>query len=165
MERPHDGRWWRDAVVYQIYPRSFADTDGDGVGDLAGITARLGHVARLGADAVWLSPFARSPQADHGYDVSDYCDVDPLFGSLEDFDALVAHAHELGLRVIVDLVPNHCSSEHPLFAAALAAGAGSPERARFLFEPGRGSDGSLPPNNWQSMFGGPAWTRVVEKDG
>jgi len=152
-------------VVYQIYPRSFADADGDGVGDLRGATSRLGHVAALGADAVWLTPFQRSPQADHGYDVSDYCDVDPLFGTLADFDALVSTAHGLGLRVIVDLVPNHCSSEHPVFQAALAAGPGSRERSRFHFLPGRGESGQLPPNNWPSVFGGPAWTRVTEADG
>jgi alpha-glucosidase len=151
--------WWRDGVVYQLYPRSFADADGDGVGDLGGITARLDHVAGLGVDAVWLTPFQRSPQADHGYDVSDYCDVDPLFGDLAGFDALVARAHELGLRVIVDLVPNHCSVEHPAFRAALAAGPGSRERARFHFAPGRGAE---PPNNWPSVFGGPAWTQVAD---
>jgi alpha-glucosidase len=151
--------WWRDAVVYQIYPRSFADADGDGIGDLAGITGRLEHVAGLGAEAVWLTPFQRSPQADHGYDVSDYCDVDPLFGDLGDFDALLDRAHELHLRVIVDLVPNHCSVEHPLFRAALAAGRGSPERARFHFADGHGD---APPNNWSSMFGGSAWTRVAD---
>src|SRR4051794_23124176 len=116
--------WWRDAVVYQIYPRSYADANGDGVGDLAGITARLDHVAGLGAQAIWLTPFQRSPQADHGYDVSDYCDVDPLFGDLAAFDVLVSAAHERDLRLIVDVVPNHCSAEHPLFRAALAAGPG-----------------------------------------
>ncbi|WP_068923352.1 glycoside hydrolase family 13 protein [Planobispora rosea] len=157
--------WWRESVVYQIYPRSFADADGDGVGDLAGITARLGHVAGLGAQAVWLTPIQRSPQADHGYDVSDYCDVDPIFGGMAGFDALVAEARRLGLRVIVDLVPNHCSVAHPLFRAALAAGPGSPERARFHFAPGRGPDGGAPPNDWPSVFGGPAWTRVTEADG
>ncbi|GAA2532963.1 alpha-amylase family glycosyl hydrolase [Winogradskya humida] len=154
--------WWRDAVVYQIYPRSFADNNGDGVGDLDGITARLGYVAGLGVGAIWLTPFQRSPQADHGYDVSDYTDVDPLFGDLAAFDALVARAHELGLRVIVDVVPNHCSSEHPLFKDALAAGPGSAARARFHFADGRGD---RPPNNWPSVFGGPAWTRVTEGDG
>lgn len=157
--------WWRSAVVYQVYPRSFADLNGDGVGDLAGVTSRLEHVAGLGADAVWLTPFQRSPQADHGYDVSDYRDVDPLFGTLADFESLVARAHRLGLRVIVDLVPNHCSSEHPAFRAALTAGPGSPERERFLFRPGRGAGGELPPNNWPSVFGGPAWTRVTDPDG
>ncbi len=165
QRRRDDRRWWRDAVVYQVYPRSFADADGDGVGDLAGVAARLGHVAGLGADAVWLTPFQRSPQADHGYDVSDYCDVDPLFGDLAAFDALLAEAHRLGLRVIVDLVPNHCSAEHPLFRAALAAGPGSTERARFHFADGRGAGGAEPPNDWPSVFGGPAWTRVTEPDG
>ncbi len=157
--------WWRDGVVYQIYTRSFADADGDGLGDLAGITARLDHVSGLGAQAVWLTPFQCSPQADHGYDVSDYCAVDPRFGTLADVDALVARAHALDLRLIVDLVPNHCSVEHPLFQAARAAGPGSPERARFHFAPGRGPGGDEPPNNWPSVFGGPAWTRVVEPDG
>ena len=157
--------WWRHAVIYQIYPRSFADSDGDGVGDLPGIAARLAALAELGVDAVWLSPFQRSPQHDAGYDVSDYCDVDPLFGTLADFDALVEAAHSLGIRVIVDIVPNHSSSEHPWFQAALAAGPGSPERARYVFRDGRGADGELPPNDWQAVFGGPAWERVTEQDG
>jgi alpha-glucosidase len=157
-----DAEWWRDAAVLQIYPRSFADADGDGVGDLDGVTARLPYVAALGVDAVWLTPFQRSPQADHGYDVSDYCDVDPLFGDLGALDRLLGRAHDLGLRVIVDLVPNHCSSAHPLFAAALAAGPGSSERGRFHFAPGRGPDRAEPPNNWPSVFGGPAWTRVPD---
>ena len=152
-------------VVYQIYPRSFADSDGDGVGDLAGITARLDHIAGLGAGAVWLTPFQRSPQADHGYDVSDYTDVDPLFGDLAAFDTLLARAHELGLRVIIDVVPNHCSTAHPLFRAALAAAPGSPARRRFHFADGRGPGGAEPPNNWPSVFGGPAWTRITEPDG
>ena len=158
---PADGPWWRDAVIYQVYPRSFADADGDGVGDLPGVTARLDHLAALGVDAVWLSPFYRSPQADAGYDVADYRDVDPLFGTLADFDALLAKAHGLGLRVVVDLVPNHSSDEHAWFAEALRTPPGSPERARYLFRDGRGADGSLPPNNWESIFGGPAWTRLT----
>ncbi len=157
--------WWRSAVIYQIYPRSFADASGDGIGDLAGITQRLESLANLGVDAVWLSPFFRSPQKDAGYDVSDYCDVDPIFGTLDDFDALRDRAHELGLRVIVDLVPNHCSSEHEWFQEAMAAGPGSPERDRFIFRPGKGDNGELPPNNWHSMFGGPAWTRTTNADG
>lgn len=157
--------WWRDAVVYQVYPRSFADAGGDGVGDLAGIVDRFGHVEGLGVDAVWLTPFQSSPQADHGYDVSDYLDVDPLFGDLPTFDRMLAVAHERRVRVLVDVVPNHCSNEHPLFRAALAAGPGSPERERFHFRPGRGAGGAEPPNNWTSVFGGPAWTRVVEPDG
>ena len=163
-----DGRgqeWWRTAVIYQVYPRSFADSDGDGVGDLPGVTARLDALAALGVDAVWLSPFYRSPQADAGYDVSDYTDVDPVFGTLADVDALRARATELGLRIIVDLVPNHTSSEHRWFRAALASAPGSEERARYLFRDGQGPDGELPPNDWQSVFGGPAWTRVTEADG
>ena len=158
-------QWWRDAVIYQIYPRSWADGDGDGMGDLPGITSRLPHLAELGVDAVWLSPFYTSPQHDAGYDVADYRDVDPRFGTLADADALIARAHDLDLRVIVDLVPNHSSSEHPWFQAALAAEPGSPERARYMFREGKGPDGTEPPNNWLSNFGGPAWTRVTESDG
>jgi len=157
--------WWRSAVIYQIYPRSFADSDGDGIGDLPGVTAHLQALAELGVDAVWLSPFMTSPQKDAGYDVSDYCDVDPLFGTLDDFDDMLAEAHRRGIRVIVDLVPNHSSDRHPWFQEALAAAPGSPERARYLFRDGRGAHGQLPPNNWQSVFGGPAWTRVTDPDG
>jgi alpha-glucosidase len=157
--------WWRDAVVYQIYPRSFADGNGDGIGDLAGVTAHLDYLHDLGVDALWLSPFYVSPQADAGYDVADYCDVDPLFGTLDDFDTMLAGAHAHGLRVIVDLVPNHTSSEHAWFRAALAAAPGSAERARYMFRDGRGDNGELAPNNWQSVFGGPAWTRTQNRDG
>ncbi len=157
-----DSAWWRHAVVYQVYVRSFADSDGDGVGDLPGITSRLPYLRDLGVDALWITPFYTSPQNDHGYDVTDYTDVDPLFGSLADADDLVARAHELDLRVIVDLVPNHTSDEHVWFRAALAAAPGSPERARYMFREGSGPDGSLPPNNWESVFGGPAWTRVED---
>ncbi|MBD7918168.1 glycoside hydrolase family 13 protein [Cellulomonas sp. Sa3CUA2] len=157
--------WWRHAVIYQVYPRSFADASGDGIGDLPGVTAHLDHLVELGVDAVWLSPFYRSPQADAGYDVADYRDVDPLFGELADADALIARAHQLGLRVIIDLVPNHTSDEHAWFQAALAAAPGSPERARYHFRDGRGEHGELPPNNWQSIFGGPAWTRTTDPDG
>lgn len=157
--------WWRHAVIYQVYPRSWADGDGDGMGDLPGITSRLPHLAELGVDALWLSPFYTSPQHDAGYDVADYRDVDPRFGTLDDADTLLSRAHELGLRVIVDLVPNHSSSEHPWFRAALASPPGSPERARYVFREGRGPDGEEPPNNWRSNFGGPAWTRVTEADG
>ncbi|MER6316043.1 glycoside hydrolase family 13 protein [Streptomyces sp. NPDC001581] len=154
------GGWWRDAVIYQVYVRSFADSDGDGVGDLRGVRSRLPHLARLGVDAVWLTPFYVSPQADGGYDVADYRAVDPLFGDLSDADELVRAAHALGLRVIVDVVPNHTSAQHPWFRAALA---GDPEaRARYLFRPGRGADGAEPPNDWESIFGGPAWTRVAD---
>jgi alpha-glucosidase len=157
--------WWEDAVVYQVYPRSFADADGDGVGDLPGLRSRLPYLADLGVDAIWLTPFYPSPLADGGYDVSDYRAVDPLLGTMADFDALVKDAETHQIRVIVDLVPNHCSSEHPWFQAALAAPPGSPERDRFLFRDGRGPAGELPPNNWKSNFGGLAWTRVTEADG
>ena len=157
--------WWRSSVIYQIYPRSFADSNGDGIGDLPGITSRLPKLKELGVDAIWLSPFMTSPQKDAGYDVANYCDVDPLFGTLADFDALEARAHSLGLKVIVDLVPNHCSSEHPWFVEALASGEGSTERARFMFREGKGENGELPPNNWESVFGGPAWTRTTNPDG
>jgi alpha-glucosidase len=160
-----DDDWWRSAVIYQIYPRSFADSDGDGTGDLPGITARLDHLADLGVDALWLSPFYPSPQRDGGYDVADYRAVDPRYGTLDDFDALLARAHTLGIRVVVDLVPNHCSTQHQAFRAALAAAPGSRERALFHFRDGRGQDGSRPPNDWTSMFEGPAWTRVTEADG
>ena len=157
--------WWRSAVIYQIYPRSFADGNGDGIGDLAGITSRLNAISALGVDAVWLSPFYRSPQKDAGYDVSDYCDVDPLFGTIEDFKILLDEAHRLNLRVLIDLVPNHSSSEHAWFKRALAAAPGSAERDYYHFKPGRGTDGELPPNNWLSLFGGPAWTRTINADG
>src|SRR5688500_10560188 len=157
--------WWRDAACYQVYVRSFADSDGDGVGDLPGITARLPYIADLGVDAIWLSPFYPSPMADAGYDVADYRGVDPRFGTLADADRLLERAHELGLRVLVDLVPNHTSDEHEWFRAALAAGPGSPERARYLFRDGRGERGELPPTAWRSVFGGSAWTRVTEADG
>ncbi len=157
--------WWRDAVIYQVYVRSFLDSTGDGVGDLAGVRAGLPYLHKLGVDGIWLSPFYPSPQHDHGYDVADYRGVDPLFGDLDEFDALVAAARRLGIRVLLDIVPNHCSSEHPWFREALAAEPGSPARARFHFADGRGPDGDEPPNNWHAMFGGPAWTRVTEADG
>jgi len=154
--------WWRDAVIYEVYPRSFADTDGDGTGDLPGITQHLPYLRDLGVDAVWLTPFYRSPMIDGGYDVADHRDVGPLFGTRADFDALLARAHELGLRVVVDIVPNHSSATHPWFVEALAAPPGSPVRERYVFRPGRGPDGSLPPNDWESVFGGSAWTRVPD---
>lgn len=160
-----DLEWWRSAVIYQIYPRAFKDLSGDGIGDLPGITAGLPELAELDIDAVWLSPFFRSPQKDGGYDVADYCDVDPVFGTLEDFDQLVAQANSLDIKVIIDLVPNHCSNQHVLFQAALHAPAGSDERDMFIFRDGKGVDGNEPPNNWQSHFGGPAWTRVFNEDG
>lgn len=151
--------WARDAVIYQIYPRSFTDADGDGVGDLRGVTNRMDYLSELGVDAIWLSPFYRSPMADGGYDVSDYRDVDPLFGTLDDFDAMLAAAHQHGLKVIIDLVPNHTSDQHPWFQEALAAGRDDPARERYIFREG---DGDSPPNNWDSMFGGRAWSRVAD---
>ncbi|SCE80881.1 alpha-glucosidase [Micromonospora coriariae] len=160
--RTADDDWWRAAVVYQVYVRSFADSDGDGTGDLQGIRQRVPYLRDLGVDALWLTPFYTSPMIDGGYDVADYRDVDPMFGTLADFDAMITDAHALGLRIIVDLVPNHTSSAHRWFTAALAAGPGSPERARYLFAEGRGAHGELPPNDWESIFGGPAWTRVPD---
>ncbi|MFF7682662.1 glycoside hydrolase family 13 protein [Microbacterium sp. NPDC007973] len=157
--------WWRTAVIYQIYPRSFADASGDGLGDLPGVTAHLDDLRDLGVDAIWLSPFQTSPQKDAGYDVADYRDVDPIFGTLADFDAMLAGAHERGIRVIVDLVPNHSSDQHVWFQEALKAGPGSPERARYIFREGKGENGELPPNNWESVFGGGMWKRVTEADG
>lgn len=157
-----DGQWWRDAVFYQVYVRSFADSDGDGVGDLGGLRSRLGYLELLGVDALWLTPFYRSPMADHGYDVADPRDVDPLFGDLAAFDELVAEAHRRGLKVTVDLVPNHTSEAHEWFQAAVRAGPAGPERARYVFRDGTGPDGAEPPNNWTSTFGGPAWTRLED---
>jgi alpha-glucosidase len=157
-----DAQWWRSAVIYQVYPRSFADGNGDGIGDLAGIRARLGYLRDLGVDAIWFSPWYPSPMADAGYDVADYRDIDPAFGTLAEAEALVAEAHSLGLRIIIDIVPNHCSDAHPWFRKALAAGPGAPERELFWFRDGRGANGELPPNNWMSIFGGPAWTRVPD---
>ena len=154
--------WWRDAVIYQIYVRSFSDSDGSGVGDLPGITARLAWLADLGVDAVWLTPFYPSPMADGGYDVADYRDVEPSLGTLADFDALVVRAHDLGVKVIVDIVPNHTSDQHVWFQEALAAPAGSPARARYIFRDGTGPDGAAPPTDWHSNFGGSAWTRVAD---
>lgn len=162
---PANTTWWRSAVFYQIYPRSFSDLNGDGVGDLVGVIDKLGYLELLGVDAIWLSPIMCSPMADHGYDVSDPRDIDPLFGTLADFDDLVAEAHERGIRVTMDLVPNHTSNEHEWFRAALTAPPGSPERARYIFRDGLGESGEQPPNNWHSIFGGPAWTRITEPDG
>ena len=157
--------WWSHAVFYQVYPRSFRDGNGDGVGDLDGVVEHLDHLSNLGVDAIWLNPVTVSPMADHGYDVADPRDVDPLFGGLGALDRLVEAAHAAGIKVTMDLVPNHTSSQHPWFQAALAAGPGSAQRERYLFRDGTGPGGIHPPNNWPSIFGGPAWTRVVEPDG
>ncbi|HEX9357209.1 MAG TPA: alpha-amylase family glycosyl hydrolase, partial [Streptosporangiaceae bacterium] len=159
----HD--WWRTAAIYEVYVRSFADGNGDGVGDLAGVRARLPYLAELGIDAIWFTPWYPSPMADAGYDVADYRAIEPLFGSLAEAEKLITEAHALGIRIIIDVVPNHGSDQQPWFAAALAAPPGSAERARYHFQPGRGAGGELPPNDWTSMFGGPAWTRVRPGEG
>jgi alpha-glucosidase len=156
--------WWRSAVIYQVYIRSFADGNGDGVGDIAGIRSRLPYLESLGVDAIWINPWYKSPMADHGYDVADFREIDPLFGTVAEAERLIAEAHEHGIRVIPDIVPNHTSDQHAWFLAALAAGPGSPERDRYVFRPGRGPDGSEPPNDWVSSFGGPAWTRLPDGD-
>jgi alpha-glucosidase len=158
-------QWWRNAVVYQVYIRSFADGNADGTGDLAGLRARLPYLADLGVDAIWVNPWYPSPLRDGGYDVADYRDIHPDFGTLAQAEQLIEQAHALGLRVLADLVPNHTSDQHDWFQAALAAGPRSPERARYWFAEGRGPNGANPPNDWRSVFGGTAWTRVVEADG
>ena len=155
-------QWWRSAVVYQVYPRSFADADGDGLGDLEGLCRRLPYLADLGIDAVWLTPFYPSPLADGGYDISDHCDVDARVGTLADFDRLVAEAHRRGIRLLVDIVPNHTSEAHPWFQQALRDGPGSPARERYVFRRGRGPDGESAPTDWLSHFGGSAWQRVAD---
>jgi alpha-glucosidase len=157
--------WWRDAAIYQVYIRSFADGNGDGIGDLAGVRSRLPYLSELGIDAIWFTPWYPSPMDDGGYDVADFRDIEPSFGTLDEAETLIAEAHALGIRVIIDIVPNHCSDLHRWFQAALAAGPGSPERERFWFRPGRGENGDEAPNDWQSRFGGSAWTRVTEPDG
>jgi alpha-glucosidase len=155
--------WWRTAVVYQVYIRSFADSNGDGVGDINGLRERLSYLAALGVDALWVNPWYPSPMADAGYDVSDYRDIDPVFGTLADAEAMLREARAAGLRVILDIVPNHTSTEHPWFQAAIAGDERA--RSRYIFRPGRGADGGEPPNDWRSQFGGPAWTRVADPDG
>ncbi|MBB2990333.1 alpha-glucosidase [Mycolicibacterium iranicum] len=150
--------WWQTAVVYQVYIRSFADGNGDGIGDIAGLRSKLPYLARLGVDAIWINPWYPSPMADAGYDVADYRDIEPAYGTLDEAQALIAEAHDLGIRVILDIVPNHTSDQHAWFRSALRDEPGA--RERYLFRPGRGDGGELPPNNWQSVFGGPAWTRV-----
>lgn len=163
MSNSHD--WWRNAVIYQIYPKSFADANGDGTGDVNGIRSRLPYLAALGIDAVWLSPFYPGPQCDGGYDVSDYRDVDPMFGSLADMEAMITEAHALDIKVIVDIVPNHTSVDHRYFVEAMESPDGSPAWNRYHRLPGRGDDGELPPNNWKSIFGGNAWTEIRRADG
>jgi len=157
--------WWRRAAVYQVYVRSFADGNGDGVGDLAGVRSRLPYLRDLGVDALWFNPWYLSPWADGGYDVADYRAIDPQFGTLAEAEALITEARELGLRTIVDIVPNHVSDQHPWFRSALNAGPGSPEREWFWFRAGKGPTGDEPPNGWDSIFGGPAWTRTKNPDG
>ena len=156
----HDPDWWQTAVIYQIYPRAFADANGDGMGDLLGVVSRVDYLAELGVDAVWLSPFYPSALADGGYDVDDYRDVDPGIGTLADFDVMITALHGVGIKVLVDIVPNHSSDRHAWFVEALAAPAGSPERHRYIFRDGEGPDGSRPPNDWQSLFGGSVWEPV-----
>lgn len=157
--------WWSDAVTYQIYIRSFADENGDGIGDIQGIIGRLGYLKTLGVDAIWITPWYPSPQHDSGYDVSDFMNIDPEYGSLEIAQELIEKVHQNGLRIIIDIVPNHSSNEHQWFKEALESEPGSPVRSRYLFRDGKGEHGEEPPNNWQSVFGGPAWTRIKEKNG
>ena len=157
---PGPANWWRDAVVYQIYPRSFADGNGDGIGDLKGILSRVDYLASLGIDAVWLSPFFPSQLADGGYDVDDYQAIDERIGTLEEFDELVSKLHENQIRVFVDIVPNHSSNRHAWFKKALEAAPGSPARDRYIFRDGKGPDGSQPPSKLASHFGPEGWTQV-----
>ena len=161
------GDWWRGAAIYELYVQSFADSNGDGLGDLAGVRARLPYLAALGIDAIWFTPWYPSPKSDAGYDVADYRSIDPAFGTLADADALIAEGHAHGIKTIIDIVPNHCSDRHPWFQAALAAAPGSAERARFWFRPGRGPGGDLPPNNWRSMSASarPPAVRAVHSTG
>ncbi|MBX7453431.1 glycoside hydrolase family 13 protein [Mycolicibacterium sp. 3033] len=155
-----ESSWWQTAVVYQVYIRSFADGDGDGVGDVAGLRSRLPYLAQLGVDAIWINPWYPSPMADAGYDVADYRDIEPAYGTLADAQALIAEAHDQGIRVLLDIVPNHTSDQHEWFRAAVADEPGA--RQRYHFRSGLGPDGARPPNNWQSVFGGPAWTRLAD---
>lgn len=165
MTSPSEEEWWRSAVVYEVYVRSFRDGNGDGVGDLAGVRASLPYLVSLGVDALWFTPWYRSPLADGGYDVEDYREIDPAFGTLEEAESLIREARDLGIRTIVDLVPNHVSERHPWFVEALASPAGSDARGRFWFHPGRGENGELPPTNWKNNFGGGTWTRTTDPDG
>jgi alpha-glucosidase len=157
--------WWHDAVVYQLYVPSYSDVTGDGWGDFAGIRERLDHLAALGVNGIWLSPCYPSPQWDHGYDVADYMDINPTYGDLNEFDHFIREAHARNIRVLMDIVPNHCSFEHAWFKKALASAPGSKERDHFYFRDGKGTNGELPPNNWRSVFGGTTWTRITEANG
>lgn len=157
--------WWRDAVTYQIYIRSFADSNGDGKGDVEGIRTRLPYLKALGVDAIWITPWYPSPQKDHGYDVADFMNIESDYGTLADAERLIKETHEHGIKILLDIVPNHSSDMHKWFQLALSAAPGSPERDRYLFRDGKGLNGELPPNNWQSVFGGPAWERITETDG
>ena len=154
--------WWKQAVVYQVYPRSFKDSRGEGLGQIAGVTEKIDYLKDLGVDAIWLSPFYPSQLADGGYDVDDYRNVDPKLGTMDDFDELAKAAHTRDIKVVVDIVPNHSSNLHEWFKAALAAEPGSPERDRYIFRDGKGPNGDQPPTNWENHFGGPAWTRVPD---
>ena len=165
MSLSKDANWWRQAAIYQIYPRSFKDSNGDGIGDLKGITSQVPYLKSLSLDAVWLSPFYPSALADGGYDVDDYRNVDPKLGTLEDFDEMLQALHVAGIRVFVDIVPNHSSNLHQWFIDALNSEPGSPERARYIFRDGKGKNGELPPSDWPSHFAPSAWTRINEKDG
>ena len=172
MTTPHDvcayrrdRLWWQDAVVYQVYPRSFADSTGDGIGDLPGILDRLDYLVDLGIDALWISPFYTSPLRDGGYDVADYRDVDERLGSLADIDRLIAACHERGLRIVMDIVPNHTSSDHHWWREVLTSEPGSPAWARYMIRPGRGESANEPPSNWRSVFHGPGWSRLILDDG
>ena len=163
---PRDQRvWWRDAVTYQIYIRSFADGNGDGIGDIEGIRSKLPYLKTLGVDAIWITPWYPSPQNDHGYDVANYMDIEPMYGTLEDAERLIDETHQHGMKLIVDIVPNHSSDQHVWFQEALRSPIGSNARDRYIFRDGKGENGELPPNNWQSVFGGPAWHRLVDADG
>ena len=166
MSSPRSSRpWWRDAVTYQIYIRSFADGNGDGKGDIQGIRSRLTYLKKLGVDAIWITPWYPSPQKDHGYDVSDYMDIEPDYGTLSEAELMINEAHKLGIKVIIDIVPNHSSDQHKWFIEALNSDPESKARNRYIFRNGKGDNGEFPPNNWQSIFGGSAWERVREKDG
>ena len=159
------GEWWRHAVVYQVYPRSFADSDGDGMGDIPGLITRLDYLADLGVDAIWISPFYTSPLNDGGYDVEDYRSIDPRLGTLDDVDTLISQAHERSIRILMDIVPNHTSSEHRWFKEALATEPGSPAWDRYVVREGRGEDRETPPNNWRSVFHGSGWSAIRHADG